>query len=85
MNKITPVNSLVNEAVNLARQIMKSPAHALKIAKICVTRGAELGLSAALEFDEEYIKDAMSAPEAQAYFKQKKQNFADKNGKIGTN
>lgn len=78
VNKVAPVNSLMDEAKELARNLLGRPAHALRIAKKCVNMGMEVGLSAALQFSEACRNSEMSAPEAQAYFEERKRAFAEK-------
>jgi len=81
VNKVTPVSLLMEEAVKLATELTERPAHALRLAKKCVTQGLDLGLSAALEFDEVSIKAEMGAPEAQKYFSKRKREFSSKSAK----
>lgn len=78
INKVVPVASLMDEALNLADSILSFPPHGLKIAKQCVNEGMQMDLNAALKLDLEVSAREMSAPTAIENSKEGRLAFSEK-------
>lgn len=51
VNKVVPVESLLDEAKKMATELMKRPAYALKMIKACVNNGFNMDLRSALAYE----------------------------------
>ncbi|MBN1380792.1 MAG: enoyl-CoA hydratase/isomerase family protein [Deltaproteobacteria bacterium] len=65
INKIVPVETLMDEVMHLANTMLTFPPHGLKIAKRCVNEGMQVDLHTALKLDVAISVAEMSTPLAQ--------------------
>jgi len=52
VNKVVPTESLMDEAMNLARKLCARPPVTLKLAKMCINDGMRMDLFSALEYEQ---------------------------------
>jgi enoyl-CoA hydratase len=52
VNKVVPPESLMDEAMNVARILVDRPPIVLKLTKMCINDGMKMDLSTALEYEQ---------------------------------
>lgn len=78
VNKVVPVNLMMEEAKKLADIILGFPPHGLKISKMCVNQGMQVDLESALKLDLEIARREMSSPAARQNSEEGRRAFREK-------
>lgn len=82
VNKVVPVDSLLEEARKLARKLASKPAVAMKMAKAAINTGVNLDITSALTLEIQNFIIAFASDDRKegmgAFMEKRKPNFTDK-------
>jgi enoyl-CoA hydratase len=78
INKLVPVESLMEEAKKMANGLLEMPPHGLKIAKRCINEGMQVSLESALKLDVAIAAQEMATPLARENSEEGRKAFREK-------